>query len=349
MNVPPASRLALVLSLSLFAVACGGDDDSSNGLGKGAEKSGSGGSGGSSTVIVTGGSTGSGATNGSGGGGNATASGGTGPYMLPAGFTKADDGGGWKLGDPVVEGQPPPDTSTSGMGCGQQILGIVRDFRRFDETNGHPDFQHYQGQGQPGAVQTALGSDQKPVFNPAALNQTPCTADDTGKAHSCFTSADDYTEWYNDDANVNDPYYIFFSLQPNGGTASFHSSAFFPLDHEGFDTNMPDKDGHNFSFTTEVHTTFLYSGGETFTFEGDDDVWVFINGQLAIDLGGLHSEQHKSIDLDQSAKTLGITTGQVYPLDLFHAERHTDQSNFKITSTLYFVDCGVIVPSGQVK
>jgi fibro-slime domain-containing protein len=38
--------------------------------------------------------------------------------------------------------------------------------------------------------------------------------------------------------------------------------------------------------------------GEQFTFIGDDDVWIFINGRLATDLGGLHTEVGGVIDLD---------------------------------------------------
>jgi fibro-slime domain-containing protein len=126
----------------------------------------------------------------------------------------------------------------------------------------------------------------------------------------------------------------------------FASALYFPVDNQGFGNfNDYGEDGksHNFGFTTELHTKFKYQGGEVFSFEGDDDLWVFINKTLAIDLGGIHAAMPGAVTLDQFAGRAGMTVGQVYSLDLFNAERHPGGSHFKITTSMTFVDCGVSV------
>ena len=87
-------------------------------------------------------------------------------------------------------------------------------------------------------------------------------------------------------------------------------------------------------FTVELVTRFRYYGGETFRFSGDDDLFVFVNGHLAIDLGGLHSAESAVVDLDARRGEFGIITNGTYPFHLFFAERHTVASTFHIESSL---------------
>jgi fibro-slime domain-containing protein len=92
---------------------------------------------------------------------------------------------------------------------------------------------------------------------------------------------------------------------------------------------------HNFSFTSEVRYWFKYEAGKTYklNFVGDDDVWVFINKKLAVDLGGIHSPVEGSVTLDAAAaaKLGGMTAGNVYEVAVFQAERQTTSSSYKLT------------------
>jgi fibro-slime domain-containing protein len=97
---------------------------------------------------------------------------------------------------------------------------------------------------------------------------------------------------------------------------------------------VPDAPDHNFHFTTEVVYWFQYDAANaaTLEFTGDDDVWVFVNGKLAVDLGGFHPPETDSVTIDSTtAADFGLEDGQVYKISVFHAERKTEGSSFKLT------------------
>jgi len=200
--------------------------------------------------------------------------------------------------------------------CGDALKLTIRDF-----TEAHPDFEHYTGDGLDGIVEENLGADHKPVY--ASTGATQFT-----------TSPADFDQWYRDVDGVNQRIEVeirFMELAP--GEFAYDNGAFFPIDGMGFG-NGPNGADHNFLFTTEAHTAFTYVGGEVFTFRGDDDLWVFVNGKLAVDLGGLHPQQEETVDFDANRARLGLEVGKTYPMDIFHAERHTSESNFRIQTTI---------------
>ena len=85
----------------------------------------------------------------------------------------------------------------------------------------------------------------------------------------------------------------------------------------------------------ELHLDFNYraADGQFFRFVGDDDVWVYINDQLVIDLGGVHGATEQYVDVDR----LGLEHNEVYTLDFFFAERHRTQSNFRVETNIPLV------------
>lgn len=228
-----------------------------------------------------------------------------------------------------------PVGATLASAASISVTATVRDF-----SLSHPDFESFIGN-ETGIVENTLGPDGKPVYNVTVKGVT-------GAGSATTTGTANFNQWYNDVPGVNHTFTTTLTANETfagSGIYSYVNGAYFPVDGVGFGN---EGNPNNFHFTSEIHTSFTYVGGETFDFSGDDDVWVFINGKLAIDLGGVHGEVSDSVDLDAAAATLGIATGGVYDLDIFQAERHTSGSNFNFTTSIVLVDAPQVSEPGML-
>ncbi len=206
------------------------------------------------------------------------------------------------------------------------LTGTIRDFNFYNTTfggvAGHVDFENKMGDDR-GIVQNQLGADGKPVYNSANSNPT-------------VSSAASFYQWYHDDPTVNKTGSLQITLNPisSGSTIyGYTNNSFFPADGKLLNQT---NGGHNFGFTTEFHTLFTYmtANNDTFNFAGDDDVFVFINGKLALDLGGVHASETGNFNLNNIKTAFGLVDGSNYSLDIFQAERHTVASNFSMQTSL---------------
>jgi fibro-slime domain-containing protein len=159
---------------------------------------------------------------------------------------------------------------------------------------------------------------------------------------------DPFYFWYRDTDDVNKTLVVPELLMGNAGVYTFNpGGGFFPMNDAGWvaaGDELEGNGGNNFGFTSEVRYWFQFQGGESLSFAGDDDLFVYANGELVLAIGSKHAVTNRTVVLNANgtatcaacatpSRNHTMTVGNVYEMAIFHAERQAVASNFNLGIT----------------
>lgn len=130
---------------------------------------------------------------------------------------------------------------------------------------------------------------------------------------------------------------LALQYRANAKTFIYESDNFYPIGSQLFTMNL------------EIPFTTILSGSETFNLTADDDTWVFLNDNLVLDLGGIHSSMDATFTIHDNGEVyisvnhepehysgVNLTAERSVKTRIFHANRNNPESVFKIAfSNMY--------------
>lgn len=157
-----------------------------------------------------------------------------------------------------------------------------------------------------------------------------------------------FANWFTAEEGISAMYpgTLAMHYQKEGAEFSFVADDFYPLDDVKYSEGDPvneDKHNHLFTMNFAVPFTVLGNGEEKFSITADDDTWVYLDGKLVVDMGGIHGPIEGAMVIDTDGKVYAqvdggewkemgvtVTPGTKATLAVFHADRDASDSAFEI-------------------
>ena len=205
----------------------------------------------------------------------------------------------------------------------------------------------------------AASSQSALVFSPRAKEENGQIVYGDGTISLGAVGSKDMVSLSNDNSYATTRF-PFLPVTDTGGDYRYETESYYFADDgiltltEGGDSY----EGRNFNYVMASNGEFVYMEEENlfFEFEGDDDVYLFLNGQLVLDIGGAHGITKAKIDVNEyvtwardeveekgenaseQAKALALTEGEICQFDFYYMERHGYGANCRIVTNMHVTD-----------
>lgn len=155
-----------------------------------------------------------------------------------------------------------------------------------------------------------------------------------------ISSNESFSRWFKSVPNENTSKRLDIPLTRGAdGSYGYSTADFHPIDNDLYgNQDLPHNRG--FTYAIDADVTYDQCSGQFFEYAGDLEAWVFVNGKLAMDMGGNPGKARQVLELDR----LGLADGSNARVQIFFAQRLISNAAFSIKTNMIMSTPTMSVP-----